>query len=1037
MPPCPLVAVTPVNSARLLTDSMMESPIVPPCDELSPAKANHPNDNATVETVEHLTHLLHDVQKRVYAAWAKMGHSLSEQQSKWQSFLQLSLVPFLADFRQLQETEERCSALENEQLMRDIISLSHSLTEPPRHPLLKAVLDDAACHSSHRHASSQNPTPQHQNESALEELQQCGIIVPDPMMTEHRHSLPPSTDGSVSNSPHDNPQGPSVLLPFAADAHEVMMQRALQRLNRTTSHRDANAQLQAELTRLNALAEHRLHLLRLLCTQKQLLCLPAAEQARQRALYAARCVSHPVAGHRESSMASCISAVEWQTEEEGSCYHTALQAMPHTSVPSLVGTAVVKEEPQHPKAPSSTTARELIHDEEGAAATAADSAVGGAPGSAARTAEEELRILLTAAFYGEPTESRRSFLLLPRPTVVEARYSTTRPIEQHPRRNGSEEADGPPQASLFTSTETPRPSEGSTATAANLRTTRPPVEESNRGTLFGADTSDVDRFGKHQDLSMARITREAHDLYHLVVDCNARMASEAQAEMAYLRELVDHSEGLPAELGSDSGVTPNAAELVPPPALEAVQRHLAALESSFEAELGRAEEDAVDEPEAWDGSGEAVEITGSTMAEGSRPSSVRALLVSLPSIVRRLLTALSYAPILHYVQSQRGRWQQYTWDGAHAQWQASVRALEEAQLRLEHHVGGAARQRVLDDVHQRLPPSEPWLPPNFVSVAVDGTTLAESRELWQQAMGAIQRRRDAAHTARQRLQSRLQVVVAVSTLLQTRSSILQMQKALQAGSRERLLSRKVHMAKQLRLEERIRQRVAREVPQLMKKLTELRSAWDALNTESGGLADAPPLFVDGVDVAALLAENNSGESSLSRRPATSAGPTSSTHHRSVTPPRVPSQCRFTPPRNQPQTSPQAERKPAAGPLSLHRHSAVADRRHRDAVKSASPTPAARSRLHMPRTPRAASHPPSGGLRGSSIRSAVHPPSFSQERNVANNTTASADAPPSPSAVNHTPRPRAAAKGEPLRNASRSPIPRSKTASEGRYHPAAQ
>ncbi|CCW67786.1 unnamed protein product [Phytomonas sp. Hart1] len=94
----------------------------------------------------------------------------------------------------------------------------------------------------------------------------------------------------------------------------------------------------------------------------------------------------------------------------------------------------------------------------------------------------------------------------------------------------------------------------------------------------------------------------------------------------------------------------------------------------------------------------------------------------------------------------------------------------------------------------------------------------------------------------------------VRRLLESRRGILSEQQAMLQGRKERLLSKRVNMAKCLLQEEALRRRAARELPQIHSHLHEALKRWGELTQQEGAPAGsaAPPLCVDDVDVGLLL-----------------------------------------------------------------------------------------------------------------------------------------------------------------------------------------
>eukprot|EP00658_Telonema_sp_P-2_P061815 TRINITY_DN50476_c0_g1_i1.p1 TRINITY_DN50476_c0_g1~~TRINITY_DN50476_c0_g1_i1.p1 ORF type:complete len:216 (-),score=54.64 TRINITY_DN50476_c0_g1_i1:81-728(-) len=76
--------------------------------------------------------------------------------------------------------------------------------------------------------------------------------------------------------------------------------------------------------------------------------------------------------------------------------------------------------------------------------------------------------------------------------------------------------------------------------------------------------------------------------------------------------------------------------------------------------------------------------------------------------------------------------------------------------------------------------------------------------------------------------ARMAVLKEIEPLLKRRDYILHAQSNMQAGSKERLLSRSVNMAKQLREEESLRKMIQKEIPSITAQVVSLCDSWEAL-----------------------------------------------------------------------------------------------------------------------------------------------------------------------------------------------------------------
>lgn len=111
-------------------------------------------------------------------------------------------------------------------------------------------------------------------------------------------------------------------------------------------------------------------------------------------------------------------------------------------------------------------------------------------------------------------------------------------------------------------------------------------------------------------------------------------------------------------------------------------------------------------------------------------------------------------------------------------------------------------------------------------------TLAESaRSEYEDHRTAVRRLNEASAKYEDiltNIASRMSILKEIEPLLRRRDYILGAQSNMQSSSKERLLSRSVNMAKQLREEEALRRMIHKEVPSIIAQVVALCDAWEAL-----------------------------------------------------------------------------------------------------------------------------------------------------------------------------------------------------------------
>ncbi|KAH8620789.1 hypothetical protein ERJ75_000027000 [Trypanosoma vivax] len=167
----------------------------------------------------------------------------------------------------------------------------------------------------------------------------------------------------------------------------------------------------------------------------------------------------------------------------------------------------------------------------------------------------------------------------------------------------------------------------------------------------------------------------------------------------------------------------------------------------------------------------------------------------LPAPLLKLFTAPSYAPILGYIGEVREQLQALVV-------QHHVRLAQTATEELTR-----VYQRYFSltrDTSYRVAPNySQWI--NELASAANGEkhgkNCGNANDILRERLCEVQHVMGRITEELNSLNSRLQILGELEPLLQRRAEILEQQRAIQDGSRERLLSRKVNMAKQLLYEE--------------------------------------------------------------------------------------------------------------------------------------------------------------------------------------------------------------------------------------------
>ncbi|KPI83733.1 hypothetical protein ABL78_7220 [Leptomonas seymouri] len=228
----------------------------------------------------------------------------------------------------------------------------------------------------------------------------------------------------------------------------------------------------------------------------------------------------------------------------------------------------------------------------------------------------------------------------------------------------------------------------------------------------------------------------------------------------------------------------------------------------------------------------------------------------LPPIVRQVLLAPSFAPVFNYVHHARVAYQKHLSAQQDAQVEeimARLRTVYEAYYAATQDSAyavapdGELRVAMEEELLETLQASELEQRLSSSSLASEQTNACEASKFsdggsaasppsssgrlllsFQRHLTACQQVREQAADEIEFLRLRLDIIQQAEPLVLEYQSILLEDAEMQASSRERLLSKKVNMAKQLLQEEKVRRRVAKDLPRIIAHLTELVAAWDAL-----------------------------------------------------------------------------------------------------------------------------------------------------------------------------------------------------------------
>ncbi|GET87284.1 hypothetical protein, conserved [Leishmania tarentolae] len=892
---------------------------------------------------------LSSVAQRVYAVWQRMGVASRDRQQRWNAFLFGSLLPFLDDFGALQEAAESNAAAENDALLQDVCHLAVRLDESPRQPEVASIVSLLKEH----YAQTQQRYPltvvggkgsikgddvglsgteiesvaSQRSDGNVDEDAQGGVStsrgkefmylsIPS-FVTLIKSSCPSGPHDDNDDEPHrqkrvhqqcgagsdagdgNDERGANVSESDARSAATC----ALRRLLHNNTHEGVRQQLQAELDRLQRLADNRLQVLQLLCKQRAIINRSAQEQVVLRAAYRARYLSKEEdgsgsdLGKRVSLHLNSVVYGKQQTtiaidaaSTRSSGFISPLTS-PKTSISAEAAVA-----------PSNGTCDESSRDSGAHKDADAIELLVNRPTTALQDAtREELQLLLGAASCS-----------------LDGAYSSTGGDSNvnHPLLEHSGEGD--PGSSTWqacsSTTETTEarftaqaatPSTGVLAAAksasvhAKAVATSPlgtPPGEAARATVLEVDVSSVTAYGTHQDLTLARIQAEAEVIVRSIDEHNRLMQLEVQEELHALNTLEvlwramsvqkrspkassplsiphrcnDEAESHGTASGSIHGNSQNEnavarpaktslcssplTPFMPEPYRKTIEEIIAQyrqLHAAYEADVAAQQQ----QPSlaAVDDSDNAHEQKDAYRTGGG---------LYLPPAVRQVLRAASYAPVLDHVRRARASFQAHlstqqdmlvektmarlrdVYEAYYAATRDTTYAVApdgELRVAMEEELLETiqSQELALHTARQQQPRRDVVDEENANSVQEgEATTTAapppppspSGKVLlsFQRHLKACQQVREQAADEIEFLRLRLHIIEHAAPLVQNYQEILREEAEMRATSRERLLNKKVNMAKQLLQEEKTRRRVAKELPRIVSHLKELVAAWDAL-----------------------------------------------------------------------------------------------------------------------------------------------------------------------------------------------------------------
>ncbi|EAN76662.1 hypothetical protein, conserved [Trypanosoma brucei brucei TREU927] len=868
-------------------------------------------------------------EERTSAVWSRIGVAEVDRRNKWNSFVESRLLVYVNDFVRLQEAEEMSLAAENDRLFREMFFASVRLKEPPQckmlSQLVESILEQSASLSAEKSEDDQPPlrkraiTPDMSNngelcynvssrsgsplrnkmyaDATIDEMSESvtlpSFVTATTMLAAKWGDTPDDRNTSRLPSFHNEFQrqkrersspNPSAL-PQEGIHQRDSAWTALWHLAQNMTHQELNRTLESEVERMNFLADVRLGQLCFLYKQHALLQLPPQEQIELRRQYAEKFLS---------------------TDVHGKVLHQSRHA---SLVPGLGNQNLMNA----------------------VRPTSSDAKTPGISSSQCTIGTSDCRSSVV----------RDEFDLLSDSIPDQLRTSQGFPPLNYVGGKGS-----------GNDTEESCRSGGSSAGAQR-------GEASARGTIFAVDVDDVLRFGRRQDLSLERINTEAHVIHGKIIAQNTRMADECEGEVKCIDELWamledtkstekgERRSGRGQEEGGE-GISQFAKD----------NESAVPSQQEFMSRLNQLLYD-YEHPEECVSPAVLLPVEGGKhfdFSEGTPGQRTVSPVLScgynagasnsitgaggpvnhLPAPLLKLFTVPSYAPILAYAVNMRERLQRFVLQKRMCLVRRVTDQLTDAY---QHYYN-----RTHDPAYRVTPDYSQWMKGISGTALAGGLNLStsisinnsDSGSVWQQLLYKFKPRvnnedlkellKEVQHVERRAgaeldsLNARLRILDELGPLLQRRDEILQQQRAIQEGSRERLLSRKVNMAKQLLYEENVRRQCVHELPKIYGQIAESLRRWNEEVTDKsskGETNSARRLLINGVDVAELINEYYASVASTTntRRPVRSRSATASaTTSRNNSPSPLPSRGdahALTPPRHPMRKMSPAPRTPMA------------------------------------------------------------------------------------------------------------------------------
>jgi hypothetical protein len=479
------------------------------------------------------------------------------------------------------------------------------------------------------------------------------------------------------------------------------------------------------------------------------------------------------------------------------------------------------------------------------------SVVGGAATRCVRaTTQAELQLLLSAAS-----------CTLDQPSMWDSAEQQQQQMEPCSRAQNDDEGSTVEYASGTswpTCSSTTAVSSQQRSTHAATTAPNPSAPAEDRPTILEVDVSAITAYGTHQDLSLRRIQQEAESILAAIAEHNRTLQTATREELRAMETLevlwrAMSTQKTSPKISAEEVGTPAGGDgpLSPPSPLpfavstEEVMARYAQLQEAFTADVAAQRR---------------------TIATSSNPTTVKSAFASsgsgeggggdglyLPPIVRQVLRAPSFAPVFDYVHRARLGFQQHLstqQDALVEKVMARLRAVYKAYYAATRDSAyavapdGELRVAMEEELLETLQASEATQHrsgsgPDGSGEGNDKRSAATAKPSlsgpvllrFQRHLMACRHAREQAAEEVEYLQLRLHIIEQAEPLVTEYQEILREQAEMKATSRERLLSKKVNMAKQLLQEEKVRRRVAKDLPRIVAHLTELVAAWDALQAD--------------------------------------------------------------------------------------------------------------------------------------------------------------------------------------------------------------